>query len=201
MASELKMARAFVFERRSPISSAEARGRPNRTRRPVGPEARQGALLLVRLGPRLQRPGGRVAEVLALGPLDADAPIARLLSTQLARDAGLRGRLGWRRAPIGAGGKFAWEAWWVVRRSSVSDCAQGAAPAVLPSRGPCGVRSSRFVTRSPVRPGDAGRLRTSVAGRSIRASCGQSCAPRRGRPCAVPAGHRDRAAASFSGRP
>ena len=76
------MASAFVFERRSPISSSEASGRPKSTRRAPGREAAPGAQLHVRLGPRLERARGRVPEVLALRPLDADPPIARLLALQ-----------------------------------------------------------------------------------------------------------------------
>ena len=92
IASELKIASAFFLESRSPSSSAEASGRPKRSRRRSWLRGAPGAQLLVRLGPRLQGARGRVAEVLALRPLDADTPIPGLLAGQAAgrgRPAGM----------------------------------------------------------------------------------------------------------------
>ena len=88
------MARAFFLERRSPISSAEASGRPKSSAPAGGHDAATRLLLLVGLGPGLERTRGRVAEVLALGSVDAHAPIARLLAAQAGGLGGLRGLFG-----------------------------------------------------------------------------------------------------------
>ena len=66
-----------------------ARERPPEQRPSQGRHrAAEGPLLLVRLRARDQGVRGRVTEVLALRPLDADAPVARLAALQL----GVRGR-------------------------------------------------------------------------------------------------------------
>ena len=83
MASELKMARAFFFDRRSPISSSFASGRPKTTWRtrasgPPGRRPRHRGRLS-----RDQRPGSRIAEVRGVRALDADTAVAGLAALEL----------------------------------------------------------------------------------------------------------------------
>ena len=92
MASELKIASAFFFDSRSPISSSFDSGRPKTTARRARAAGR--GRCAARWPPRLATswPGPGVAEIRRVRPLDADAPVRRLAALQWA--AVLRSRDG-----------------------------------------------------------------------------------------------------------